>query len=190
MKKRVFVALDLPADIKSELIQARENINNSFEECPIRWTKAETWHITLAFLGMLDEVQVDMAKECVAEVVSLHKGFSVALEKIIWAPENEMPPKYVWAIVSLDENLQNLQNDLVQKLDSRGIRLGIEKFVPHITLGRVVQWAFRRIEPTERPEIEQEVNLGFPIESIDLMESKLSSKSAEYKIIESYPLKN
>ncbi len=63
-------------------------------------------------------------------------------------------------------------------------------FSPHITLGRIRTWEFRRIEPEERPEVNEEINLNFEVNSIEVMESTLKRGGAEYTILESCPLKS
>ena len=58
-------------------------------------------------------------------------------------------------------------------------------FSSHITLERIRQWEWRRIEPEERPEIEEEINLSFLVNSIKVMESLLKRKGPKYTILES-----
>ena len=61
-------------------------------------------------------------------------------------------------------------------------------FTPHITLARIREWEFRKIEPEERPEIEENIDLTFTVESIDVMESELKRGGPVYSIIESHNL--
>jgi len=61
-------------------------------------------------------------------------------------------------------------------------------FSPHITLGRLRQWEFRKIEPEERPNINEEINFGFEVTSIEVMESNLRKGGAEYSVLESHKL--
>ncbi|PIX88575.1 MAG: hypothetical protein COZ30_00470, partial [Candidatus Nealsonbacteria bacterium CG_4_10_14_3_um_filter_36_16] len=59
----------------------------------------------------------------------------------------------------------------------------------HITLGRIKQWEFRQIEPEERPEVNEEINLTFEVNSIEVMESELKRGGSEYTILESFPFR-
>ncbi|MDP2910533.1 MAG: hypothetical protein Q8N58_01975, partial [bacterium] len=70
-------------------------------------------------------------------------------------------------------------------------KLGVfenREFAFHITLARISQWAWQRIEPEERPEINEDINLNFPVNSIEIMESILKKGGPEYVILESYNL--
>jgi 2'-5' RNA ligase len=44
-------------------------------------------------------------------------------------------------------------------------------FTPHITLGRIIQWQFKKIDEDQIPQIEEYPNLSFDVNSIDIMES-------------------
>ena len=61
-------------------------------------------------------------------------------------------------------------------------------FSPHITLARIGQWEWKRIEPEERPEINEDINFVFEVDSIEIMESELKRGGAIYSVFESYPL--
>ena len=63
-------------------------------------------------------------------------------------------------------------------------------FAPHITLARISSWEFRSIEPEERPEINEKIDLMFTVESIEVMESELHRGGPVYTILESHLLKN
>ena len=62
-------------------------------------------------------------------------------------------------------------------------------FSPHITLGRIKTWEWKNIEPEERPEVKEDIDLNFQVDSIEVMESQLKKSGAEYAILESFQLK-
>jgi 2'-5' RNA ligase len=62
-------------------------------------------------------------------------------------------------------------------------------FVLHITLARIREWEWKKIEPEERPEINEELDLIFTVESIEVMESELKRGGPEYTVIESHSFK-
>ena len=95
-----------------------------------------------------------------------------------------MPPRMVWAIGEKSEEFSALKGDLDKSLATSENR----EFSPHITLGRVRKWEWQRIEPEERPEVDEEINLSFPVSSIEVMESVLKRTGAEYAVLESHNL--
>jgi len=61
-------------------------------------------------------------------------------------------------------------------------------YTPHLTLGRIKTWEFRKIEPEERPKIDEDINLSFEVNSIEIMESQLKRGGPKYTILENFPL--
>jgi len=57
-----------------------------------------------------------------------------------------------------------------------------------MTLGRIRQWQFKRIEKEEIPSL-GEINLKFRVNSIEVMESELKRSGPDYTILKSFPLK-
>ena len=99
----------------------------------------------------------------------------------------------VWAEGEKLEELGKLQNDLENSLLASSVKEVESKsrpYAPHITLGRIRTWEFRQIEPEERPEVNEEINLSFEVNSIEVMESQLKRGGAEYAVLESAPLKS
>ncbi|MDP2664070.1 MAG: hypothetical protein Q8P08_01380 [bacterium] len=59
---------------------------------------------------------------------------------------------------------------------------------PHVTLGRLKTWQWRQMEPEERPEVSEEIDLSFEVNSIEVMESQLKRFGPEYTVLESFRL--
>jgi len=189
MRHRIFIAINLPEDIKKKLTDYQAK----WLELPCRWTKKENLHITLMFLGYLSDEELLEVLRLTREAAQRHESFSINLKKIIYGPPKKLPPRMVWAEGEKSEELGKLQNDLENSLLASPIKsLESESrpYAPHITLGRIKAWEFRGIEPEERPEINEEINLSFEVNSIEVMESQLKRGGPEYTILESCPLKS
>jgi len=201
MRHRIFIAVNLSEDIKQKFREYQDKIEELFipyrseasGSGPVRWTKPENLHITLIFLGYLENE--DLAKICqiTKEVASKHQPFSISLNKIIYGPPKKMPPRMVWVEGEKSEELGNLRKDLETAVFSTPIKTSQEpenrSYTPHITLGRIRQWEFRRIDPEERPQIDEDISLNFEVNSIEVMESQLERDGPEYTILESFELK-
>jgi len=189
MRHRIFIAINLPEDIKKELSSFQSN----WPELPCRWTKKENLHITLIFLGYLNDEELLEVLKITKEVVSRNQSFSINLKKIIYGPPKKMPPRMVWAEGEKSEELGKLQQDLENSLliaQNSGFKKTENRpYLPHITLGRIKTWEWRQIEPEERPEINEDIDLSFEVNSIEVMESQLKRGGSEYTILESCPLK-
>ncbi len=187
MRHRIFIAINLPKEIKEKL----ESFQEKWPELPVRWTKKENLHITLIFSGSLSDEELLRIINTTKEIAQRNNSFVVNLNKISYGPPKKMPPRMVWAIGERSPEFTSLRDDLEKSLmSSEGVRFSSEKraFSPHITLGRMRVWEFQRIEPEERPEVDEEINLNFQVESIEVMESRLKRNGAEYTILETIPL--
>ena len=82
-----------------------------------------------------------------------------------------------------------LKKDLEDAL-FENIKFKIDKniFNSHITLARIKEWEWRAIEPEERPEVNENIDAIFTVESIEVMESELKRGGPRYTIIESNQL--
>lgn len=163
MRHRVFVAINLPEDVKKKLA----SYQSKWLELPCRWTKKDNLHITLEFLGYISDEELLEVLQKTKELASKHESFTVVLNKICYGPPEKMPPRMVW-----------VTGDKIKEFD----------IVPHITLGRIKTWEFKAIEPEERPEVNEDINLTFEVDSIEVMESALKKNGPEYVVLESYPL--
>jgi len=187
MHQRIFIAINLPEKIKKELKKFQEK----WPTLPVRWVKPDNLHITLAFLGYIYPEELSEVFKVTNEIAKKHNLFFINLKKTIYGPPKKFPPKMVWLEIESNKELVSLKKDLENSL-SKKINYSPENrlFSPHITLGRIKSWDFRKIELEEKPQIEEEVNLGFEVKSIEIMESQLKKGGAEYAILESCQLKN
>ncbi len=193
MRPRVFIAINLPEDIKNELISFQKKWPN----LPCRWTKKENLHITLLFLGHLNEEELLKTCKIIKEAASRNKSFLINLTKIIYGPPQKIlkkswVPRMIWVEGKKSKELEELQRDLKNSLSAfqskPRVKEGKRGYTPHITLGRIKQWEFRQIEPEERPEFNEEISLSFEVKSIEIMESKLKPKGPDYFVLESVQL--
>ncbi|OGZ84693.1 MAG: 2'-5' RNA ligase [Candidatus Staskawiczbacteria bacterium RIFOXYD1_FULL_39_28] len=195
MEKRhkIFIAINLPAEIKKELGFYAEK----YAELPAKWVNKEGLHITFVFLGDLTDVELADACEAVKKIAEIHKSFNIVLNKVAYGPplrsgsgQAKMSPRFVWATGEKSEELSDLKNDLEELLlEKISFRPEGRGFTPHITLARISEWEFRKIEPEERPEVDEHIDLTFSVESIEVMESELTRLGPRYNIIESHNLK-
>ncbi|MCX6721243.1 MAG: RNA 2',3'-cyclic phosphodiesterase [Candidatus Staskawiczbacteria bacterium] len=162
---------------------------DKWPELPAKWTSKDNLHITLEFLGDLTDVEIGDVCKVVGEVAKKHNGFSINLNKIVYGPPKKNPPRFVWANGEKSEELVDLKEDLQEGLlEKVSYRPEGKSFVPHITLARISEWEFRKFDLDERPEINEDIDLVFTAESIEVMESELKRGGPQYTILESHIL--
>ena len=183
MKKRVFVAINLPEKVKEEL----SRVADKWSELPVRWAKKDSLHITLCFAGEIEEEDVFKMKECMKTVVPNHPKLPIYINSITLGP-SEFNPRMIWANGEVTEDFKKLIKDMHKH--SCGCECTGEKvhnFKLHITMARIGHAKPGRLNKI--PPIRENVDLNFEAESVELMESKLLKDGAEYEILHSVRLK-
>lgn len=187
MPHRIFIAINLPKSTREKLYSKRDD----YPDLPCRWTKKENLHLTVMFLGYLNDEEVVDVCQKVREIGSKHSPFWLELESIVYGPPRKKPPRMVWAqgrsSLALGRLEQDLKNSFFEMVAHE--KPGeTQAFSPHITLGRLKQWEFQKQEADEVPEINEEISLRFTVNSIEVMESELRKEGPEYGLLESAPL--
>lgn len=128
-----FLAVPLPDYVRTLLEQRALQLQSAL---PFKsWVRPGDYHITLVFLGKSGFKQINQLKTEMSRVVQRHSAFRVTIDKIdIFGKKTQ--PRVLWAGVSADEAMYDLQRDLQQTCARLGFDLDDRPFKPHITLAR------------------------------------------------------
>lgn len=187
MGNRIFIAINFPKAIKEKLYQTKAE----YPDLPCKWTKKDNLHLTLLFLGYLNDEEVLATCQAVEEVGRNHSPFFLELNKITFGPAKKMPPRMVWANGLPSKELTSLKNDLENSLYEKvaaDLNEENHSFSPHVTLARIKEWQLRQMEIEEIPLINKDINLKIPVSSIEIMQSDLKKEGPEYTILASIGL--
>jgi len=197
-RHRIFIAINLPLEIKKALARYAEK----FSDLPARWVPKDNLHITLAFLGNVTDSELGDICMAAKAVAVQHPVLNIALNSVGYGPDEKLSlvsarhpvlntiPKMVWASGEKSVPLQKLKQDLGNTLQEKINNFKPENrgFAPHVTLARIDTMQWRMIDPEERPEVKQPIDLLFTIESIEVMEAESGKNEPQYVVIESMQL--
>lgn len=188
MLHRIFLAINLPLEIKNKL----EQLQSQWSSIPAKWVKTENLHITLLFLGSLKSEFLPKIFEATKTVIETFSSFEIKLKKIAFFPPKKMPPRMIWVFLEESKTLTDLKVALEQKIITQKISFQQEEreFSPHITLARIKKFEFRNLEKDEIPEVNEKIDFSFRARSIDIMESYLKRGGPVYSLLHSFPLKD
>jgi RNA 2',3'-cyclic 3'-phosphodiesterase len=131
---RLFIALDLPDLITSELTRWQEGV--MADRDGLRAVRRESLHLTLAFLGDVDRTSVDLVRAAVEEIAGSGPS-KLALGVPFWLPRRR-PSALTVAVDDDDRVLRDTRDLLVSALHrSAGATPEGRIFFPHITVARV-----------------------------------------------------
>lgn len=134
-KKRVFVGLPVTAAARRAVDGVIRELG---EDCSgVRWSLPEDLHVTLAFLGSVEESRIDDLVEAMVGSVHGAESFGVAVTGVGAFPDDEAP-KVVWVGLADGRSaLAALQQSVAEAYADLGFDFDDRPFVPHITIGRV-----------------------------------------------------
>jgi 2'-5' RNA ligase len=133
---RTFIAVGLIQSIRDRCVSMQETLARIGTD--VKWVEVENMHVTLLFLGEVDErVMPDVCRE-VAVCCEQYEGFTLGVETLGCFP-NPRRPKIVW--VGIGEGRDELVA-LHDALEPPLLELGCYRredrpYSPHVTLGRV-----------------------------------------------------
>lgn len=125
---RLFVALDLPWELRERLVLLGGGIPGA------RWVPAENLHLTLRFIG---ELPAHRAEEVDLALGALRaRGFSLTLAGVGTFMKGGRPTS-LWVGVERNPQLDHLQGKIETALQRAGLEPERRRFAPHVTLARL-----------------------------------------------------
>jgi len=178
MKKRLFVAVEIPGKIKEKILELQKNFEQHLND--VSWVKPENMHLTLIFLG---EADYNHIPDIIAGLEELKENaFEVSLADIGGFP-NLNRPHALWVGVKENPAINYLHKKISKSLSELNFNLDDRKFFPHITFGRL-----KRPKTLKKlPSIQ--IDLGsFWAKEFILFDSTLTQKGPKHKIIKKFLL--
>jgi 2'-5' RNA ligase len=133
---RTFIAVDPGKAIRDRIIALQKTLGRAATE--VKWVEPDNLHVTLLFLGEVEDREVPAVCRAVEETAAKHSAFLVSVEKTGCFP-NVRRPRVLW--VGIGEGTQticSLHDDLEEPLLELGCyRREERRYTPHITLGRI-----------------------------------------------------
>jgi len=177
---RAFIAIDLEPRIKESLLSLVRDLRAT--RADIRWVSGEGMHLTLKFLGPIDETQALRVGEILKGVAGRHQAFPLRLEGTGAFP-GEASPRVLWVGFAAEPGLLALQDDLETALEAEGFEREKRGFTPHLTLGRVKGPERVAKAMSELASRRQESFGAMTVRKVALFESLLGPQGAEYRIV-------
>ncbi len=182
---RVFVAFDIPEDIKEKILRLEKEISKITKR--IRLTTKPNMHITVKFLGEQPSQSVNRIVDILKSGAEGFGGFRISLNRagVFKSLEN---PSVLWLgeynpIFEKFSSLINKELDIFRKPDNKPFC--------HLTVGRMKNISKEDVIEALRvsSDFVKSNDLSFEVEGFYLYESKLYKKGAEYKKLEKFMFK-
>jgi 2'-5' RNA ligase len=129
---RVFVAMDIPEDVRSSLAALTAKLRPACRNA--RWVRIEGLHVTLKFIGEVPSEKVDAIKTALA-ALPLCDPIPLNFRGLGFFP-NDRRPRVLWTGIEAGTDLAALAAAVEAALDPLGIPHDERTFAPHLTLAR------------------------------------------------------
>lgn len=175
---RLFVAIDLPDSVKGEIAALTRRLAG------VRLVKPEQLHLTLRFIGEVEEQAMLAIKDSLATVTS--PPLTLSLSGAGYFPRGTHP-RVLWIGLTPDDLLLQLQIRIERAVRAAGIPGDARPFTPHITIARskdagrleTIEFAQRNASFCSSP---------FRADSFRLYRSIFSNRNVSHSIIADYQL--
>lgn len=175
---RLFVGLELPEEMRLRLSGLCRGVPRA------RWVNAESFHLTVRFIGEVDEGRFDDIHMALSRIQA--PSFELTLDGVATFGK-EQAPHTLWVGVQRNEALASLHAKVDRALVSIGFEPESRKYSPHVTLARL-----KEAPPLRLGAFVAEHSLfragPAPIDHFVLFSSFLSRSGAIYEPEARYPL--
>lgn len=169
-KRRLFLALWPDVAVRKALASAAAEVREHGSGRPVA---DQNLHITLAFLGSVDEEVEDCVRTVASQLSAA--AFGLTIDRAGWWQRSGI----LWLGPSAGPTaLNRLVKSLWAALEPCGFWPDFRDFYPHVTIAR--RWRKARL-----PEIKP---VHWPIDALALLESHTGQRGARYTVLERWPL--
>lgn len=179
---RLFVAIRFPEAVGRRLLLLQGGLDG------VTWTRPENLHLTLRFIG---EVEEPVAADIDAALAGVREpGFDLGLCGVGLFGTVERP-RVLWAGVEGSAALMHLQAKVERAVMAAGLEPERQRFTPHVTLGRPATSRGRYPGGRLAQWLEQADGFRVPdiqVGHFSLMLSQRGSSGPDYQLLAEYRL--
>lgn len=174
---RLFTGLEVPPEVGDSLARLRGGLPGA------RWVDPENYHVTLRFIGDVDDRLAHEIGSMLAQVA--RRGFELRLDGL--TSFGGRKPRAVVAAVASVPQLAELQAEHERIMQRIGLQPEGRKFTPHVTLARLRDSSSRQVADylAERGPYRSP---AFKVERFVLFSARASVGGGPYVVEAVYPL--
>ena len=182
---RAFIAITLDPKVIDKIVDATAQLRPQMRS--IRWVAPANFHLTLKFLGGIDEAMIESIGASLRERLRLFQRFTINAKGLGVFPDLKRP-RVLWVGLTGD-HLVSLASRVESALQPLGFTSETRKFTPHLTIGRWRQADRASNSPLRQLENWRVYEFGKSnVDRVHLIESVLKPNGASYNQLVAVPL--
>lgn len=181
---RSFIAIELTEKARREIVaKTAEFRSKGSKRAGVTWVKPENLHVTLVFLGDIEEKQISLVVVLLLEILSTVKPFELRIGR----PADLGGRVLVVEIDDPQQALVTIVKRIRESCKSIGITTETRKFRPHVTIARIRghKSADRLIKENNRTVFDP---VSFTVKEAVLFKSCFGSNGVSYLPLARIPL--
>lgn len=179
-----FIAIPIPKHLRKILLNWQQTCQNVL---PYKqWTHKDDFHITLKFLGSVDDEQLCILKHELHQLQDFPK-FSVNIGALNTFG-NKNSPRVLWIGVEKTKYIVRL-HQLIDELVNRylGFPRDTRNYQPHITLGK--RWIGHQTLDNQLAHLAKEINKKYVLNVDEIVLYQITpSHQPKYSVVKKFPL--
>jgi 2'-5' RNA ligase len=181
-KTRTFLGIDIGPAIRQSVSDLQRQLHRTGAD--VNWTSPDLMHVTVLFLGDLNDRELVTVCRIAAEIAAREPRFTMRVRGTGAFPTPRRP-KTLWAGIA-DESgtLQSLHRQLEARLiDAIGYRPEERGYTPHLTLGRVKPQSDTTVLAAELGRLSEWDGGEVLVQELRIYRSELRREGPEYTVI-------
>lgn len=168
---RLFIAALLPDEIRVRMDEYIGALKSRYGG--VKWEQREKLHVTLKFLGSVEDPKVPDVSSIIDGLVRNYSPFETEIAGFGGFPDMRYP-RILYIGLSENPELSSLQGRIDEALEPLGFPRETRSFIPHVTIGRIKS-RLRIHEPFPIPE-----KCKFTIDEIAVVKSETKRDGSVY----------
>ncbi len=184
---RTFIAIELEDDLKEQLSALIKEFMSVSQN--IRWIKKQGMHLTLKFLGEIDQDKIPQIESLMTAIAHKTDAFPLQLKGTGAFPPGKRNPRVLWVGITENPSLLHLQDEVESGCERMGFPREKRRFHPHLTLGRVKDYS-KLAGVLPLLDKKRETQFGeMTVKKFTFFQSVLKPTGAEYRILAEFHLR-
>ena len=190
---RAFLAVELSDELRAELATVQQELKRKIEpemkrNTRIAWARPASIHLTMKFLGDMDEQVADPLLAAVEQAIGSLMAVNVPLERLGAFPLPQSPrvlwvgPSESWERGAEARRVAEIHGAIEQACEGLGFHRETRPFSPHLTLARIrVGERHIGVALAKGGVLDRTLSLGaLAVDSVVLMKSELRPTGSVY----------
>jgi 2'-5' RNA ligase len=186
---RCFIAIDIDEKIRNALSDLQQQLQSGIDvkKSDLKWVNPQNMHLTLKFLGEIEDAKVVEICNIVKAAADRHKSFELDIESV--GHFGGKSARVLWVGTGKGgENLLELQKDIEKSLALAGWPEETREFSGHLTLCRIRKPA-AGVNLARVSEDYKDFKLGtIQADSVSVYQSQLKPTGPVYTVLGNYKL--